>query len=115
VLIARLQVPGKVILYEQMEPPWNLPRLQEAGLIRLRRAGASVEVGADGVRVDWSRESLRDFMLFEGLMHEVGHHLIQQHTGKRTARVMRTVDHERTATAFAEACRTTWADGRSRS
>jgi hypothetical protein len=54
-------------------------------------------------------------MLFDGLMHEIGHHLIQQHTGKRTARVMRTGDHERRADAFADACRKTWAHAQSRS
>jgi hypothetical protein len=49
-------------------------------------------------------------MLFDGLMHEVGHHLIQQYTGKRGDRVMRTVDHERRADAFAARCREVWLD-----
>jgi hypothetical protein len=49
-------------------------------------------------------------MLFDGLMHEIGHHLIQHHTGKRLARVMRTTDHERSAGRFADACRRAWAD-----
>ena len=44
-------------------------------------------------------------MLFDGLMHEIGHHMIQHDTGKRATRAMRTVDHERRADAFAAACR----------
>jgi hypothetical protein len=47
-------------------------------------------------------------MLVDGLMHEIGHHLIQHHKGKRLARVMRTADHERRAKQFAEACRQAW-------
>jgi hypothetical protein len=47
-------------------------------------------------------------------MHEIGHHLIQHHTGKRLARVMRTADHERRADQFAEACRRTWAQRETR-
>jgi hypothetical protein len=54
--------------------------------------------------VDWPGDTLRDFLLFDGLMHEIGHHM----TGKRTARVMRTADHERRADAFATACRLVW-------
>jgi hypothetical protein len=39
------------------------------------------------------------------LMHEVGHHLIQQYKGKRRARVARTRDHEAFADGFARRCR----------
>jgi hypothetical protein len=65
-------------------------------------------VSIDTVRVKWSPVALKEFVLFEGLMHEIGHHLIQQHAGKRTARVMRTADHEKRAAAFAAACRLMW-------
>jgi hypothetical protein len=47
-------------------------------------------------------------MLVDGLMHEIGHHLIQHHKGKRLARVMRTAEDERRAKQFAEACRQAW-------
>lgn len=111
--IARLRVPGGVVLYEQLKSPWNVRGLTEATIQRLRRAGASIEEGLGSARVVWTPEALKDFVLFDGLMHEIGHHLIQQHTGKRTARVMRTADHERRAAAFADACRTAWADEQS--
>jgi hypothetical protein len=111
--IARLLVPGKVVLYEQLEPPWSVRGLTEVSIERLRRAGAWVEEGLGGARVDWTPDALRDFVLFDGLMHEIGHHLIQYHMGKRTTRVMRTADHERRATAFADACRRAWANAQS--
>jgi hypothetical protein len=44
-------------------------------------------------------------MLFDVLLHEIGHHLIQQYRGKRTARVARTRDHEACADRFALQCR----------
>jgi len=111
--IARFRVPGTVVLYEQREPPWTVRGLPTASIERLQRAGASVEEGASGARVHWTAKALRDFVLFDGLMHEIGHHLIQQHTGKRTARVMRTADHERRAAAFADECRRAWANAES--
>jgi hypothetical protein len=103
-LLATLKVPGLIVLYEQRRPPWTFPGcLNENALERLRRAGAHV-TGA--TTVDWPADTLRDFLLFDGLMHEIGHHIIQHATGKRAARVMRTADHERRADAFAAACRT---------
>jgi hypothetical protein len=108
VAIARLHVPGRVVLFEQPNPPWNLRALSDLSVNRLRRAGASVESSDAYVRVDWTPQALREFVLFEGLMHEIGHHLVQQHTGKRSGRVMRTADHEKRAVAFAEACRRAW-------
>src|SRR5206468_1152450 len=75
--------------------------------LKMRRAGALVERLGDGsqTRVEWPGETLRDFMLFDVLMHEIGHHLIQQYTGKRTARVARTREHEAFAELFARQCR----------
>jgi hypothetical protein len=109
-VLARLRVPGTVILYEQRASPWTIAgRLSEESLRRLHEAGAIVDIGASATVVDWPEETLAEFMLFDGLMHEVGHHLIQHHTGKRTARVMRTADHERAAERFAAACRAAWA------
>ena len=55
--------------------------------------------------VSWPGKTLRDFMLFDVLMHEIGHHLIQQYKGKRRARVARTRDHEAFAAHFARRCR----------
>jgi hypothetical protein len=108
-VLGRLLVPGTVILYEQPATPWTITgRLSEESLGRLRDAGATVELKPSVTVIDWPGETLAHFMLFDGLMHEVGHHLIQHHTGKRTARVMRTADHERAAERFAAACRSAW-------
>src|SRR5438477_3575701 len=114
VRIARLQVPGRVVLYEQVQPPWTLSDLSDGSIDRLKRAGASVEEEFGTARVYWTSEALRDFVLFEGLMHEIGHHLIQQHTGKRTVRVMRTADHEHRAAAFVDMCRRAWTNAKRR-
>jgi hypothetical protein len=108
-VLARLRVPGTVILYEQRASPWTIAgRLSEESLSRLGDAGAIIDIRPSSTVIDWPDESLAQFMLFDGLMHEVGHHLIQHHTGKRTARVKRTADHERAAERFAAACRAAW-------
>jgi hypothetical protein len=104
-LIAGLRVPGRVVLYEQPTPPWVIRGLSAPSAERLRRAGAVLNIAAAATRVDWPGETLRDFVLFDGLMHEIGHHVVQHHRGKRSARVMRTADHERRAQAFADAAR----------
>ena len=107
-LVAALTEPGVVVLYEQPCPPWTVTgRLTAETRRRLRRAGAIVEVGGTVSRVDWPEQTLRDFMLLDGLMHEVGHHVIQHGAHKRSP-VMRTVDHERCADSFAAECRRAW-------
>jgi hypothetical protein len=107
--LSRLLVPGRIVLYEQTQPPWHFRgELSQESKARLERAGAAIESEPAFTRVEWPGRSLADFMLFDGLMHEIGHHLIQHHTGKRLARVMRTADHERRAEQFAEACRRAW-------
>ena len=107
--LARLLVPGRIILYEQTQPPWLIRgELSQESKARLERAGAVIESEPALTRVEWPGRSLADFMLVDGLMHEIGHHLIQRHRGKRLARVMRTADHERRAEQFAEACRRAW-------
>lgn len=104
----RLSIPGRIFLYEQPHSPWLLPgTLPENERQALLRAGAVVELvdGSMQTLVSWQPESLRDFMLFDVLMHEVGHHLLQHHEGKRLARVARTADHEALAERFAMRCR----------
>jgi hypothetical protein len=111
VALALLMVPGRIVLYEQPEPPWEVRgQFSTVSRHRLERAGAEVEPGPSMTRVVWPGDSLAGLMLFDGLMHEIGHHLIQHHTGKRTARLMRTADHERAAQRFADACRRAWAN-----
>jgi hypothetical protein len=107
-LLGRLIAPGKIVLYAQREPPWTLAGvLPAADRLRLQRAGAIVHIAGEGVQtiVAWPRDTLRDFMLFDVLLHEVGHHLLQQCTGKRRARIARTKDHEAFADLFAQRCR----------
>jgi hypothetical protein len=106
---AVLRVPGLVLLFEQPAPPWNLfGQLTDAAAARLQRAGARVATGQAGTRVDWPGSSLRDFMLFDGLMHEIGHHIIQHAARKHRTRAMRTADHERRADMYAARARHAW-------
>jgi hypothetical protein len=109
--VAALRVPGVVLLFEQPTPPWILSgRLTDAAADRLERAGARVTSGKAGARVDWPGGTLRDFILFDGLMHEIGHHMIQQASRKHRTRAMRTADHERRADAYAVWARRAWAE-----
>ena len=104
----RLAVPGRILLYDQPHPPWLLAgTLHPADRERLLRAGAAIAGtgGAGGIEIGWPGDNLRDFMLFDVLMHEIGHHLIQHYKGKRTVRRARTADHEAFADRFAQRCR----------
>ena len=107
-LVAAMTEPGVVVLYEQPCPPWTITgRFTTETRRRLRRAGAMVEVGSTTTRVDWPEPTLRDFVLLDGLMHEIGHHVVQHRANKKNS-VMRTADHERRADAFAAECRRAW-------
>ena len=103
-----LKVPGRIILYEQQQGTWLLLGTVPGGeAAKLQRAGAEINVASGGLQtsVSWPGQTLRDFMLFDVFMHEIGHHLIQQYKGKRRARVARTKDHEAFAERFAHQCR----------
>jgi len=111
-----LLVPGRIVLYEQPPSPWVLPgRLSEKAQEKVCRAGASLESMSEPSQtiVSWPADTLRDFMLFDVLMHEIGHHLLQHDKGKRRKRVARTSDHEALAERFAARCRLLYrGDGR---
>jgi hypothetical protein len=107
-LFGTLMVPGRIVLYDLPRPPWRLPgRLSAAEQERLRNAGAAVETIDETNQsiVSWPGDTLRDFMLFDVLMHEIGHHLLQHYKGKRRDRIARTHDHEALADRFAARCR----------
>jgi len=96
-------VPGRIQLYDQPKPPWDLPAsLPRDAATRLERAGARVHDGVGRSTVHWPGESLRVFFLFDVLLHELGHHRVQHETGKRQVRTMRTRDHEQAASLWAE-------------
>lgn len=115
--LGRFCAPGRILLFELPRPPWRFPaRLSKETVESLERAGAVVveypRIGA--TIVEWPGDSLRDFMIVEVLLHEIGHHVLQHHKGKRNARIARTRDHEAFARAFAARYRPAWLrrDGR---
>ena len=115
-VFGRYCVPGRITLFEQPLPPWRLSGVLKGDVARrLERAGAVVtrltDVGA--TLVLWPHDTLRRFMLEEVLLHEMGHHVLQHHKGKRLVRVARTRDHESFAARFAEKQRLALMKGRS--
>ncbi|WP_271190415.1 hypothetical protein [Dactylosporangium matsuzakiense] len=106
--VAELRAPGLVRVFEQPAPPWVLAGvLTPASRERLERAGALIAAGPDVTRVEWPDRTLHDFVLFDGLMHEIGHHAIQ-HAANKPRPVMRTADHERRADLYAAYTRAAW-------
>ena len=115
-VFGRYYVPGRIILFEQPLPPWRLPGLLKGDVaLRLERAGAVftqfAEIGATSV--EWPTDTLKRFMLEEVLLHELGHHVLQHHKGKRLERIARTRDHESFAGRFAKKHRLALMKGRS--
>ena len=107
-VFGRYCAPGRIILFEQPIASWRLSGLLKGDVVRrMERAGAVLtwlnDVGA--TLVDWPPNALRRFMLEEVLLHELGHHVLQQHKGKRADRIARTRDHEAFARRFAEKTR----------
>ncbi len=103
-VFGRYEVPGKILLYEQPASPWRLPGiLRDADVCRFEKCGAIVtaQPGLRATVVEWPDNSLKRFMLEEVLLHELGHHILQQHKGKRPVRIARTKDHEASAERFA--------------
>jgi hypothetical protein len=114
--LGRLKVPGHILLYQQPLPPWRLPGIISAiDAHQFQRAGALIETQSEieCTIVDWPGDSLRDFILLDVLLHEVGHHVLQHNKGQRTKRVARTRDHEDFARMFVERCRALWLDEQS--
>jgi hypothetical protein len=94
-LFGQLVQPGIIRLFDQPSSPWLLQgALPHQEAQRLTEAGAMLAERAAGVTVTWPDDTLRKFMLFGVLLHEVGHHILQFHKGKRSVRVVRSRDHE---------------------
>jgi hypothetical protein len=103
-LFGRLIVPGEVVLYAQPDPPWTLSgRIPGGEEGRLRRAGAAISLDSSGLQtiIAWPEDTLRRFMLFDVLLHELGHHVLQHERRAPAGRIVRTRDHEALADRFA--------------
>lgn len=103
-LLARYVAPDRVMLFEQQLPPWRfVGRLASSDRELFESSGAEVSWSGDAQAtvVDWPGDTLSNFMLFEGLLHEIGHHIMQHEARAGTRRIARTKDHEAFASAFA--------------
>jgi hypothetical protein len=103
-VFGRYEAPGRILLFEQLEPPWHLPGiLNQADTNRFKGFGATVTVQPDSqmTTVEWPKDALKRFMLEGVLLHELGHHVLQHYKGKRPVRIARTQDHEAAAERFA--------------
>ena len=101
----RYCAPGRILLFAQPKAPWRFTgRLSDSFIHRASRAGAALTESSDNrtTIIDWPDDSLKNFMLREVLLHELGHHVLQQYKGKRSARIARTRDHEAFARRFVD-------------
>lgn len=76
-LLARYIAPGQIVLFEQQLPPWHyVGRLPDSTTEFFEKSGAEVRWSAEvsATTVDWPGDTLVRFLLFEGLLHEIGHH-----------------------------------------
>jgi hypothetical protein len=100
--LGELRIPGLIILYDQAPSPWRIPTTIDPGeTVHLHKAGAVIDSVPGGTLIHWPGKSLQNFMLFDVLLHEIGHHILQHSSGKRPARIARTRDHEAFAELFA--------------
>lgn len=108
IVFGRTQPKGIVTIYELSQAPWIVPgSLHDDDSRRFSDFGATIEVISDGLqtKISWTEEMLKQFVLLDVLLHEIGHHLIQQYKGKRPARVLRSKNHEQLAELYAQRCR----------
>jgi len=103
-LLARYISPDRIMLFEQKLPPWHyVGRLSESIRELFERSGAEVcwSDKASTTSVDWPGDTLANFLLTEGLLHELGHHIKQHEARAGTRRIARTKDHEAFASMYA--------------
>lgn len=96
-VFAEYLLSGEIHLYAVPGSPWRLPfLLQEKDRVAFARYGAQCEfdIEREQTNVHWAEEGLKRFALCEVLVHEIGHHLLQYHKGKRKVQVCRVRDHE---------------------
>ncbi|HLK56515.1 MAG TPA: hypothetical protein VKU00_08125, partial [Chthonomonadaceae bacterium] len=91
---------GEIHLYAVPSHTWVLPYLlHDADLAAFARYGCrwELDVTRERTTLAWKPTGLRDFYLYAVLAHELGHHLLQYHKGKRQTALCRRSDHEKRA------------------
>lgn len=103
-VFGQYEAPGRILLFEQAELPWRLPGiLRHADTNRFKGFGVTITIqpAPQITTVERPKDSLKRFMLEGVLLHELGHHVLQQYKGKRPVGTARTRDHEAAAVRFA--------------
>lgn len=91
---------GEIHLYAVPTLPWRLPfLLAPADQELFLRYGASIAEHPQRLMttIHWNAATLKRFALYGVLAHELGHHLLQHHGGKRKVMFCRRSDHEQRA------------------
>ena len=86
--VGRLRIPGQVALHDVPRPPWRWPgsiAAHDAGSFERAGAVVATDRAAGTTVVEWPGASLTTFLLFDVLLHEIGHHVLQHSKGKRLA------------------------------
>ena len=109
--MGHLEASGHIRIFEQPQPPWHISGIiGEQDVRKFRRSGADVEYreSPKATIINWPEDTLREFILLDVFVHEVGHHILQHNKGKRLQRIARTRDHESYAAELVEKCRKDW-------
>jgi hypothetical protein len=103
---------GHIQLFEQRASPWRLAgTLNPAVAETLRHYGATLQSDfvLNRTTVTWPSASLRRWLLVEGFLHELGHHVWQHESVRGCRPAARTRDHEYVAAQLARRwTRTLW-------
>lgn len=103
-VLARYIAPDRIVLFEQQRPPWHfIGRIPDPTRELFEKSGAEIRWSADAsvTIVGWPSDTLAHFLLAEGLLHEIGHHIKQHEARAGNRRIARTRDHEAFASNFA--------------
>lgn len=100
IVFAEYAPPGEIHLYTLPASPWRLSFLltaEDREAFEGYDARLEIDLDREQTTIYWSADGLKRFMLYEVLAHELGHHLLQHHKGKRKATLCRRSDHEKRA------------------
>jgi hypothetical protein len=103
IVFGEYALPGGIHLYSLPEGDWNLPFLllpQDRAAFRRHGAQIEIDVHRGQTSVTWHEQGLKQYLLYDVLAHEFGHHAVQRRCGKFLATTCRKSDHEAQADLY---------------